>query len=132
MIQTRKQIVQRANNLTISTTQLGKDNSNFYSKFFIKLPTTFVLNNVSNKQLKVVEKFSLDRLLQFYRFAEGYYKFKNTKVGSLTNSHIFTKAWNFIEILFILQSKLYLRLCSYFKNSRNPESPDFTDYLDDP
>ena len=82
-------------NLTISTKQLNKDNSKFYSEFFIKLPTTFVLNDFSDEQLKIVEKFSLGRLLQVNRFAEDYYKFKNTKVGSFKNSHIFKAAWNF-------------------------------------
>ena len=82
-------------NLTIYTKPLDKDNSKFYSKFFIKLPTTFVLNDFSDEQLKIVEKFSLDRLFQLEGFAEGYYKFENTKVGSFKNSHIFTEAWNF-------------------------------------
>ena len=81
--------------MTISTKPVGKDNSKFYSKLFIKLPTTFVLNDFSYEQLKIVEKFSLDRLFQLDRFAEGYYKFENTKVGSFKNSHIFTAAWNF-------------------------------------
>ena len=81
--------------LTISPKPVGKDNSNFYSEFYIKLPTTFVLNDFSNKHLKMVEKFSLGRLLRVDRFAEGYYKFKNTKVGSFKNSHIFTEAGNF-------------------------------------
>ena len=93
--QTRKQIVQRKSNLTISTKPLDKDNSKFYSEFYIKLPTTLVLNDFSDEQLKIVEKFSLDILFQLDRFAEGYYKFENTKVGSLKNSHIFTEAWNF-------------------------------------
>ena len=52
-----------------------------------------MLYDVSKKLLKVVEKFSLDRLLQFDRFAEGYYKFENTGVGSLKNSQIFTVVW---------------------------------------
>ena len=82
--------------MTISTKQLGKDNSKFYSEFYIKLPTTFVLNNFSDKHLKVVEKFNLGRLLRVDRFAEGYYKFKNTKVGSFKNSHIFTEGWKCI------------------------------------
>ena len=84
--QTRKQIVQRKSNLTISTKQLNKDNSKFYSDFFIKFPTTFVLNDFSDKQLNVVEKFNLGRLLRVYRFAEGYYKFENTKVENFKNS----------------------------------------------
>ena len=79
--------------MTISTKPLNQDNSNFYSKFFIKLPTTFMLYNFSIEQLKMVEKFSLDRMLQFDRFAEGYYKFENTKVGSFKNSQIFTEDW---------------------------------------
>jgi hypothetical protein len=45
----------------------------------------------SKDQLKMVEKFSLDILLQFDRFAEGYYKFENTKVGRFKNSQIFTE-----------------------------------------
>ena len=84
--QTRKQIVQIVCNLTISTKPLDQDNSKFYSRFFIKLPTTFILYDFSNEQLNMVEKFSLDRLLQFDRFAEGYYKFENTKIGSFKNS----------------------------------------------
>ena len=91
-----------------------------------------MLYDFSNEQLKIVQKFSLDRLLQFDRFAEGYYKFENTKVGSLKNSHIFTEAWNFIYIHFILQSKLDFRLSSYFKNSRELTFPEFVDCLDDP
>ena len=67
--ETIKQIVQRVSNLTISTKPVGKDNSKFFSEFFVKLPTTFVLNNFSDEQLKVVEKFRLDRLLKFNRFA---------------------------------------------------------------
>ena len=82
-------------NLTISTKKLNKDNSNFYSEFFIKFPTTFMLNDFSDKHLKVVEKFSLGSLLRVDIFAEGYYKFKNTKVGSFKNSHIFTETGNF-------------------------------------
>ena len=82
--------------MTISTKSVGKDNSKFYSEFFIKLPTTFVLNDFSYEQLKIVEKFSLDRLLQLDRFAEGYYKFENTKVGSFKNSQIFTEDLNFM------------------------------------
>ena len=81
--------------MTISTKPVSKGNSKFYSEFYIKLPTTFVLNDFSNKHLKMVEKFSLGRLLRVDKFAEGYYKFKNTKVGSLKFFHIFTKAWNF-------------------------------------
>ena len=94
--QTRKQIVQRVSNLTISTKQLNKDNSKFYSEFSIKLPTTFVLNDFSDEQLKIVEKFSLDRLFQLDRFAEGYYKFENIKVVSFKNSQIFTVDSNFM------------------------------------
>ena len=82
--------------LTISPKPLNKDKSKFYSELFIKLTTTFVLNDFSDKHLKVVEKFSLGRLFQLDRFAEGYYKFKNTKVGSLKNSHIFTAGWKCI------------------------------------
>ena len=77
--------------LTISPKPLNKDKSKFYSELFIKLTTTFVLNDFSYEQLKIVEKFSLDRLFQLDRFAEGYYKFENTKVGSFKNSHIFTE-----------------------------------------
>ena len=84
--QTRNQFVQRGCNLTISTKPVHQDNSNFYSKFFIKLPTTFMLYDFSNDQLKMVEKFSLDRLFQLDRFAEGYYKFENTKVENFKNS----------------------------------------------
>ena len=80
-------------NLTISTKPLDQDNSIFYSRSFIKLPTTFMLYDFSNEQLKIVEKFSLDRLLQLDRFAEGYYKFKNTMVGSFKNSQSFTVVW---------------------------------------
>ena len=80
--QTRKQIVQRKSNLTISTKPIDQDNSKFYSEFFIKFLTTFVLNDFSDKHLKVVEKFRLDRPLRVNRFAEDYYKFENTKVGS--------------------------------------------------
>ena len=81
--------------LTISPKPLDKDKSKFYSEFSIKLPTTLVFNDFSDEQLKIVEKFSLERLFQLDRFAEGYYKFGNTKVGSFKNSHIFTAAWNF-------------------------------------
>ena len=49
-----------------------------------------MLYDFSKEQLKMVEKFSLDRLLQFDRFSEGYYKFEKTKVGSFKNSKIFT------------------------------------------
>ena len=91
----RKQIVQRVCNLTISTKPLNQDNSNFYSRFFIKLPTAFMLYDFSIEQLNMVEKFSLDKLLQIDRFAEGYYKFENTNVGSLNNSQNFTKDWEF-------------------------------------
>jgi len=79
--------------LTISPKPVGKDKSKFYSEFSIKLPTTIVLNDFSDEQLKVVEKFSLDRLLQVDRFAEDYYKFENTKVGIFKNSQIFTEIW---------------------------------------
>ena len=82
--------------LTISTKYLNKDNSKFDSEFFIKLPTTFVLNDFSYEQLKIVEKFSLDRLFQLDRFAEGYYKFENIKVGSFKNSQSFTEDSNFM------------------------------------
>ena len=61
--QTRKQIVQRKSNLTISTKLLDKDNSKFDSEFSIKLPTTLVLNDFSDEQIKIVEKLTLDRLL---------------------------------------------------------------------
>ena len=81
--------------MTISTKPPDKDNSKFYSEFFIKFPTTFVLNDFSDKNLKVVENFRLDRPLRVNRFAEDYYKFKNTKVERFKNSHIFTAAWNF-------------------------------------
>ena len=79
--------------MTISTKPPDKDNSKFYSEFFINFATTFVLNNFSDKNLKVVENFRLDRPLRVNRFAEDYYKFENTKVGSLKNSHMFTAAW---------------------------------------
>ena len=82
--------------MTISTKPLDQDNSEFYSKFFIKLPTTLLLYDFSIEQLKMVEKFSLDRLFQLDRFAEGYYKFENTKVGSFKNSQIFTADLNFM------------------------------------
>ena len=82
--------------MTISTKPLDQDNSKFYSRLFIKLPTTFMLYDFSNEQLNMVEKFSLDRLLQVDRFAEDYYKFENTKVGSFKNSHMFTEAWKFM------------------------------------
>ena len=82
--------------MTISTKPFGKDKSKFYSEFSIKLPTTLVLNDFSDKHLKVVEKFSLGRLFQLDRFADGYYKFENTKVGSFKNSHIFTAGWKCI------------------------------------
>ena len=52
-----------------------------------------MLYDVSKKLLKVVENFRLDRPLRVNRFAEDYYKFENTKVGSLKNSHMFTAAW---------------------------------------
>ena len=82
--------------MTISTKPVGKDNSKFYIELYIKLPTTFVSNDFSDEQLKIVEKFSLDRLFQLDRFAEGYYKFENTKVGSFKNSQIFTEDFNFM------------------------------------
>ena len=82
--------------MTISTKTVGKDKSKFYSEFSIKLPTTLVLNYFSDEQLKIVEKFSLDILFQLDRFAEGYYKFENTKVGSFKNSQIFTEDLNFM------------------------------------
>ena len=82
--------------MTISTKPLDKDNSKFYSEFFIKFPTTFVLKYFSDKHLNVVEKFRLDRPLRVNRFAEDYYKFENTKVGSFKNSHMFTAAWKFM------------------------------------
>jgi hypothetical protein len=84
--ETIKQIVQRVSNLTISTKPVGKDNSKFFSEFFVKFPTTFVLNDFSDKQLKVAEKFRLDRPLRINRFAEDYYKFENTKVENFKNS----------------------------------------------
>ena len=61
--QTRKQIVQRVSKLTISPKPIGKDKSKFYSEFSIKLPTTLVLNDFSDEQIKIVEKITLDRLL---------------------------------------------------------------------
>ena len=76
--------------MTLSTKPVGKDNSKFYSEFFIKFPTTFVLNDFSDKNLKVVENFRLDRPLRVNRFAEYYYKFENTKVGNSKNSQFFT------------------------------------------
>ena len=79
--------------LIISPKPLDKDNSKFYSKFFIKSPKNFMLCEFSIEQLKMVVKFHLDRLLLVDRFAEGYYKFENTKVGSFKNSQIFTEAW---------------------------------------
>ena len=79
--------------LTISTKPFGKDKSKFYSEFSIKLPTTFVLNYFLDEQLKMVQKFGLDRLLRVDRFAEGYYKFKNSMVGGFKNSQIFTIVW---------------------------------------
>ena len=92
----QKQIVQRVSKLTISPKPVGKDKSKFYSEFSIKLPTTLMLNDFSDEQLKIVEKFSLDRLFQLDRLAEGYYKFENIKVGSLTNSQIFSADSNFM------------------------------------
>ena len=56
-----------------------------------------MLYDFSDKHLKVVEKFSLGRLFQLDRFAEGYYKFKNTKLGSFKkNSQIFIEDLNFM------------------------------------
>ena len=72
--------------MTISTKPLDQDNSKFYSRSFIKLPTTCMLYDFSNEQLKIVRKFSSYRLLQVDRFAEGYYKFENTKVDNFKNS----------------------------------------------
>ena len=89
--QARKQIVQRVSNLTISTKPLDQDNSKFYSKLFIKLPTTFVLNYFLIEQLKMVEQLGLDRLLRVKRFGEGYYKFENTRVGSFKIFQNFTE-----------------------------------------
>ena len=79
--------------MIIPTKPVDQDNSNFYGKFFIKLPTTFIFYNFSNEQLRMVEKFSVGRLLRVDRFAEGYYKFKNTMVGGFNNSQIFTVVW---------------------------------------
>ena len=79
--------------MTISTKTVDQDNSKFCSKFFIKLPTTFMLYDFSNDQLKMVEKFSLGRLLRVDRFAEGYYKFENTMVGGVKNPQSFTVVW---------------------------------------
>jgi hypothetical protein len=55
-----------------------------------------MLYDFTNEQLKMVEKFTLDRLLQVDRFAEGCYKFKNTRVGGFKNSQIFTGVWKFM------------------------------------
>ena len=77
--------------MTRTTKPVNQDNSNFYGKIVIKLPTTFMLYDFSNEQLMMVEKFSLDRLLQVDRFVEGYYKFKNTMVEGFKNSQIFTE-----------------------------------------
>jgi len=44
----------------------------------------------------MVQKFGLDRLLRVDRFAEGYYKLKNTKVEIFKNSQIFTADGNFM------------------------------------
>ena len=79
--------------MTRTTKPVDQDNSNFYGKFFIKLPTTFVLYDFSIEQLNMVEKFSLCRLLQIDRLTGGYYKFKNTMVGGLKNSQIFKVVW---------------------------------------
>ena len=102
--QTRKLIVQRVCNLTIYNKPLDQDNSKFYSRSFIKLPTTFMLYDFSNEQLKIVQKFSLDRLLQLDIFAEGYYKFENTKVENLK------KILKFLQQIWIL--------CSYISSYR--------------
>ena len=91
-----------------------------------------MLNDFSYEQLKIVEKFSLDRLFQLDRFAEGYYKFENIKVGSFKNSQIFTADSNFMELHLILHPKLDLIKSSYLKNSRKPDFPEFADCLDDP
>ena len=80
----------------------------------------------------MVEKFSLDRLLQVDRFVERYYKFTNTMVGGFKNSQIFTGVWKFMQFHFIFQAKLDLRRSSYTQNSRKTIFPDFTDFLDDP
>ena len=77
--------------MTRTTKTVNQDNSNFYGKIFIKLPTTFIFYDFSNEQIKMVKKFSLDRLLQVDRFAEGYYKFKNTMVEGFKNSQFFTE-----------------------------------------
>ena len=130
--QTRNLFVQRGCNLTITTKPFDQDNSKFYSKFFIKLPTTFMLYDFSNERLKMVEKFSLGRLLNVDRFTEGWYKFENSMVGSFKNSQIFTVARYFMWLHFILQAQLNLRRSSYLKNSRNPTFPEFKDCLDDP
>ena len=54
------------------------------------------MKDFSDKHLKVVEKFNFGRLLRVDRFAEGYYKFENTKVENFKNSHMFTTAWKFM------------------------------------
>ena len=82
--------------------------------------------------LRLSKKFSLDRQFQLDRFAEGYYKFENNKVGSFKNSKIFTEDSNFMLLHFILQTKLDLIKSSYLKNSRKPDFPEFADCLDDP
>ena len=78
--------------MTRTTKPVDQDNSNFYGKFLIKLPTTFVLYDLSIEQLKMVEKISLWRLLKVDRFTEGWYKFENSIVGGFKNSQIFTVA----------------------------------------
>jgi len=90
--QTRNQFIQRGCNLTISTKPVDQDNSNFYGKFFVKLPTTFVLYHFSIEQLRMVKIFGLCRLLRIDRFIEGCYKFENTMIGGFKNSQIFTVA----------------------------------------
>ena len=107
--QTRKQIVQRKSNLTISTKPIDQDNSKFYSEFFIKFLTTFVLNDFSDKHLKVVEKFSLGRLFQLDKFAEGYYKFENTKVGSLKILIFLQQVGNVFSYIYSYSLKLIRR-----------------------
>ena len=79
--------------MTISTKPVDQDNSNFYGKFFIKLPTTFILYDFSNEQLRMVENFSLDRLLPVDRFTKGCSKFKNTKLEGFKNSQNFKGVW---------------------------------------
>ena len=83
-------------NLNIATKPLDQGNSKFYSKFFIKLSTTFGLYDFSKEHFKMVEKIDLDRLLRVDIFAEVYYDFENTMVGSFKNPQIFTAAWYFM------------------------------------